>query len=160
MPVLLAGIAAVALIGAGAYLVSRRAEQAARSPARPVGSSTIGAEGAAALHGPQLYDYRPDNLHQAGFALRPMDYDIFEVLEKSEYGREDMLDLFPTQPYHVQMFGSFQDHWIRAIRIDLERDGTWDEHWELGQRTVKRTQVRPGALPIPSELRPGHWLPH
>jgi hypothetical protein len=164
LPIILGGTITAGLLGVGAYFIvhgeppSRVSATSARPPVR---SSTIGEGGAQGpLRGPQVYNYRPDGRHKAGFPLRPMDVDIFEVLEKSEYKREDMLDLFPDRPYKVQMFGSFVDHWIRAIQIDLDRDGVIDERWDLKPDAVRRTEIKHGSPPIPAELRFGLWLPY
>jgi hypothetical protein len=109
----------------------------------------------------QSYNYAPVQGLKAGMPLRPMDFDILQKIEEGTYKREDMPDLFPNRPYQVRLVGSPVEHWIYTVMIDLERDGKWDERWEMKKDRVVRYTIGGGEDQdnVPWALRPGHWLP-
>ena len=91
-----------------------------------------------------------------------MDADIFDALAHRPLSRTDLFDLFPDRPYHVRLVGDTLRHRVRAVLIDLERDGTWEERWDLDDTTVTRRVLQRPAGPgagTPFALRSGRWLP-
>jgi hypothetical protein len=91
--------------------------------------------------GAQIYNTKPDpRLH--GVGLRPMDLDIFGFIGSGQLERDRMLDVFPDKPYRVRMIGSLPDHWVSVVLVDLNRDGKWDERWDLKPDDVDRTIFR------------------
>jgi hypothetical protein len=112
----------------------------------------------------QFYAYKPDPNVHAGLPLRPMDEEILEAINNESFEEKDMLDLFPQKPYRVRLVGSKKEHWIMGAMIDLERDGKWDESWEMKPdmlvRRLTEDSGRPKSEAAIFQLRPGHWLPY
>lgn len=87
----------------------------------------------------QTFDYIPSGKIKGGIPLRPMDTDIFEAIMRNHLTLERVLDLFPDRPYHVKLIADLQSQRVLGALIDLERDGRWDEKWEM--RTDGCTRV-------------------
>jgi hypothetical protein len=94
-----------------------------------------------------------------------MDNDIFARIEKGDFKREELRDVFPGRPYHVQFMGSSEENWISVVLVDLDRDGKWDERWEMKpegvtRRVINKEEEEEGPETTPFALRPGRWLPY
>jgi hypothetical protein len=112
---------------------------------------------------PQAYDYKPHpNLKPGGVPLRPMDNDIFAAIERGRLTRAQLLDLFPDRPYHVKLVADSAEHWVNTVVIDLDRNGRWDERWELKKEGVFRhTHGGPDdSDQIMFTMFGGFWIPH
>src|SRR5581483_599307 len=79
----------------------------------------------------QTFDYIPSGKIKGGFPLRPMDTEIFETILRNHLTLDRVLDLFPDKPYHVKLVADLQTQRVIGVMIDLERDGRWDERWEM-----------------------------
>ena len=83
-------------------------------------------------------DKKPGDKKAAGDGLRPIDEKILAHL-KNGFAGDRLKDVFPGDPVKVNVAregGGFR------IKIDLNRDGHWDEKWTTHGDDVKR-QVAP-----------------
>ena len=83
-------------------------------------------------------DKKPGDKKAAGDGLRPIDEKILAHL-KNGFAGDRLKDVFPGEPAKVNVAregGGFR------IKIDLNRDGHWDEKWTTHGDDVKR-QVAP-----------------
>jgi hypothetical protein len=101
---------------------------------------------------------------RVGLPQRDMDKDIFAKLKDPALERTALPDLFPDRPYKVQVFGSITEHRFGILMIDLKRDGTWDEKWDLMKpgevaRHVEHDESA-GGQPVTYTLVHGKWQPH
>lgn len=104
---------------------------------------------------------RPD--FKSGVPLREMDCDIFALLQSLKLERTQMRDVFPDRPYKVTFVGSIAERRIGLVMIDLNRDGTIDERWDLKKGGVMRMVPKdPGAngQQVTYSLAHGRWQPH
>jgi hypothetical protein len=99
-----------------------------------------------------------------GVAMRPVDRDVFAALRGAAFPREAMVDVFPRRPYRVRFGGSAVGHAVRLVLLDLDRDGRWDERWDLGQPGQVVRRVLPagheGGEGVDFTLTHGRWQPH
>ena len=59
------------------------------------------------------------------------------------YGQLEPVHLFPSKPYRVKTIGSMKPRkWTSVVLVDLERNGTWDERWDLTSDDVVRTNFK------------------
>jgi len=162
--VALVAVAAVAVLVLGAVglrVVRRPGEVGESTPAAPVARPRPGVSPPVA-HPPQIYQTTPGPHPGLGQPLRTLDIDTFDRIARADYQRQEMLDLFPGRPYHVKLVGSFTDRWIDAVMVDVERDGHFDERWDLKPDGVFRRVIGPGQefdAATPFMLRNGLWLP-
>jgi hypothetical protein len=112
-------------------------------------------------HKAQIYDVEPDPRMTIGVPLRPMDRDIFDAIAKDDFRREQLPDLFPDRPYRVHLTKDFIENRIIVLLIDLDRDGRYDERWQLQPEGVTRyiTPATNGPESLPFRLRKGRWVP-
>jgi len=91
--------------------------------------------------GPIHFDLTENPQLKIGIQLRDLDRDIFARLNDLDHmSREQMADVFPDKPYRVRFIGNLADKHIGIVLIDLNRDGTTDEKWQLmDDGSVKRT---------------------
>lgn len=161
-------------IAAGALLVGAVLGQVWRSTRKPVGSSPAGSASAtiydpnAADGGGQVYNLKADT-RLKGFPLRQMDREIFAAISSGQLDQSHLQDVFPGQPYRVRMIGSMSGpvatHWVSVVLVDTNRDGKWDERWDLKRDEVDRTifrkpreeQVAADDADAKFALRQGTW---
>lgn len=142
------GLVAVAVLGFVAWKHQHVAPPAA------VGKSVVD---------PARFDFRPNPMVKSGALLRPMDSEIFEVLEKGELRREDLLEVFPNKPYRVRFVVSGGERRVISVLIDLNRDGVWDERWDIkAAGAMERWELVNGSSKDAQlfTLWGGRWLPH
>jgi hypothetical protein len=101
---------------------------------------------------------------KTGVAMRPMDRDVVAALRSGRIERTSMLDLFPDRAYRVRLTGSARQQQFRWVLVDWNRDGVWDERWDLGEpgqilRTVTHDPDSMGHE-VMYTLTHGRWLPH
>jgi hypothetical protein len=101
---------------------------------------------------------------RSGTPMRAMDREIVAAVRSGQVERSAMPDLFPDRPYRVRLAGSPATREFRWVLVDLDRDGGWDERWDLGEpgqilRTVSRD---PGAMghEVLYTLAHGRWQAH
>jgi hypothetical protein len=111
---------------------------------------------------PEKFPSDPDPRKLPGLPLRPVDRQVFALLAKGgELTREQLMDAFPTATYKVKLVYSGVEHKIRVIAIDHDRDGKFDEGWQLSPGKVNRRalkEVKPGEATFYT-LSYGLWLP-
>jgi hypothetical protein len=112
---------------------------------------------------PQIFDNVEDPTWKAGIPQRDMDRDIFAKMKDPQLDRNSLADLFPDKPYKVRLVGSATEHRYGLVLIDLDRDGTWEEKWDLRPGQVHRhldhdpaSDGRPGDYTMVK----GKWQPH
>lgn len=109
---------------------------------------------------PQVYATATSPNQTIGLPLRPMDLEIFKVIETEEI--KNVRDVFPGKPYRVTMLRDHVSGYIVVVTIDLDRNGKIDERWKLTPETVMR-QASPdekGMFLDDFTLRMGRWMPH
>ena len=160
-------VAAAALAVAAVGALGLRAARApgAVEETRPVGNVVPPRPGVAppVAHPPQTFQTTPGPHPGLGTALRTLDIDTFDRIARADYQRQEMLDLFPGRPYHVKLAGSFTARLITTVMVDVERDGRFDERWDLTKDGVFRRVIGPGQefdAATPFMLRNGLWLPY
>ena len=79
----------------------------------------------------QKFDYVPTGNIKGGISLRPMDTEIFQAIERNHLTLDRVLDLFPDKTYKVKLIADLQSQRVIGVMIDLDRDGRWDERWEM-----------------------------
>jgi hypothetical protein len=125
----------------------------AGSPSSPMGEAEP----------PQVFDTVEDPNWKAGVPMRDMDRDIFAKFKDPALERSALLDMFPDRPYKVRVMGSASEHRFGLVMIDLNRDGKWDERWDLraGQvtRAVEHDEGASGQR-VTYTLTHGKWQPH
>jgi hypothetical protein len=76
----------------------------------------------------------------AAAKLRPMDRAILELVARPTHA--NLEDVFPDRPYEVNLYRDGVGSTIDRVKIDLDRDGTWDEMWSVEGDDIRR-QVAP-----------------
>jgi len=129
----------------------------------PQGGGSSGAPSSSAWTPPK-WDTEENPAWKVGVSLRPMDHDIIAALQSGHVERSQVTDLFPDKPYQVRLAGSPATQQFRFVLIDLNRDGKWDERWDLGEPgQIKREVMHdPDALGHDTmyTLNQGKWQPH
>ena len=74
--------------------------------------------------------------------LRPMDQEILALVHAGISG-DKVTDAFPKKPYKVNLFRDGGGAGVNRLKIDLDRDGKWDEKWTLGAGGRIKRQVSP-----------------
>jgi len=137
-------------IGVGALLVGAVIGQVYRSTrTKPAGTDPAGSSSATIFDpnasdggSPQQYPVKRDG-HLQGGALRPMDEEIFAAIASGQLEQAHLDDVFPSKPYRVRMVGSMAPRkWISVVFIDLQRDGKFEERWDLTTDDVVRVVFR------------------
>ncbi len=136
----------------------------ASSPSAPVGAVPSGMQPHAVVDpGPQIFDTVEDPKWKAGVPMRDMDRDIFAQMQNPNLDYKLLTDLFPDKPYKVRLVGSVVERRYGLVMIDLDRDGKWDERWDLrlGQanRVVEHDPASDGQRGQYT-LAHGKWQPH
>lgn len=105
----------------------------------------------------------PPNAPAGEGALRPMDQAILARVDQGISG-DKVKDAFPSQSYKVNLYRDSGQSGVNRLKIDLDRDGKWDEKWTLSgsgaEREVKR-EVAPADDEKYTEtyrLRAGAWV--
>ncbi len=154
-------------IGAGALLVGALLGSVWRSMrsrgVAPAGSSAATVY-SGAPDGGQIYNLKTDP-RLRGIPLRQMDREIFAAIASGQLDQSHLQDVFPSKPYRVRMIGSMATHWISVVLVDTNRDGLWDERWDMKTDEVERIAFRhPTATELGGEesdpkfaLRQGTW---
>lgn len=145
---------------------SRPSEPSAGAWQPAPGSSSDAATATAGDAGPYRphWDTEEDPHWKAGISLRPMDHDIIAALQSGTVARTAMPDVFPDRPYDVRFAGNPETQTFAYVLVDLNRDGTIDEKWDL---------TKPGAIErvvfhdpdarnqkVMYTLVKGKWQPH
>jgi hypothetical protein len=153
-------IAGILGVGVVAFALGRASNAGHEQPAASAATATASA---VASEEPQVFDLAEDPRAKGGIPLRPMDRDIFDRITHLRIDRSQMRDVFPDRPYRVQFVGSIAEHHIGLVMIDLDRDGKFDERWDLKRDGVTRmVQQDPSAdgTPVKYSLSHGRWQPH
>ena len=151
-------------VGALLWLTMR--SRAPREPVdlRPADSSAGAAASGSSGPMPPKWDTEETPTWRVGVPLRPMDRDIIAVLLSGHVARTAMPDIFPDRPYQVRLAGNPDEGQFQYVLIDMNRDGKWDERWDLSQPGQIRRQVPhdPDALnrEVNYTLTHGRWQPH
>ena len=128
-----------------------------------VGTTVNPASPAPSAPGPQVFDTVEDPNWKAGIPMRDMDRDIFAQLKNDDLDRSKLADLFPDRPYRVRLIGSVTEHRFGLVMIDLNRDGKWDERWDLRAGQVMRNVEHDegsGGQRVQYTLVHGKWQAH
>lgn len=172
-PLTLAGLVLVCGVVAAVLMTRTQASRAGLAagqsaadggPAGPAppGSSSAGAP-APSVWVPK-WDTEEIPSWKVGVPMRPMDRDIVAVILSGHVERTSMLDLFPDRPYQVRLAGSAALNQFRFVLIDLNRDGKWDEKWDLGEAGQIHRQVMhdpdSAGQEVNYTLAHGRWQPH
>jgi hypothetical protein len=153
-------IAGILGVGVVAFVLGRASNAGREQPAASTPTATASAPFS---EEPQVFDLAEDPRAKSGIPLRPMDRDIFDQITHLRIERSEMRDVFPDRPYRVQFVGSVAEHHIGLVMIDLDRDGKFDERWDLKRDGVTRmVQQDPaaGGAPVKYTLSHGRWQPH
>jgi hypothetical protein len=104
--------------------------------------------------------------HEGGSKLgpkvRPMDLEIFDYIANVNKSKRGMIDdIFPKKPYRVKVL-LVEDGFVEGVWIDLNRNGKFDEQWDLAPDEVNRhlSTKDDGRYLVDFRLRNGHWLPY
>lgn len=71
--------------------------------------------------------------------LRPFDEEIVALFEQKPAG-DKVKDATPNRPYKVNLYAE-QGKYVRA-KVDLNRNGKWDEKWSVDEKTGTRVYKR------------------
>jgi hypothetical protein len=159
--------ASVLVIGVGGVLIGRASvsQNASAGTAKPA-VSAIGSSGLQAFESnepwPPAFELTPDPDQKGpgGADLRPMDRDIFDKLITLNVERSQIRDVFPDRPYRVQFVGSLAERHIGTVLIDIDRDGTIDERWDIKHGSVNRMVPKDpaaGGYQVGYLLSHGRW---
>lgn len=69
---------------------------------------------------------------------RPMDSEILDTRLWRDLGAPSALDVFPSQPYAVDLYQDEGAGAVSRATIDLDRDGKLDEQWRVEGTRVRR----------------------
>jgi hypothetical protein len=112
----------------------------------------------------QFWQTEEDPNWKIGIPLRDMDRDVFAKLKDPALDRTALIDLFPDRPYHVRVIGSVMEHRFGLVLVDFERDGKWDEKWDLMKpgEVSRHVEHDPsaGGKAVDYTLVHGKWQPH
>jgi hypothetical protein len=148
------GVAAVGIIIGRASSAPRETPPAPAAP--PSASSAFDTE-------PQHFDLHEIPGSKAGIPLRAMDRDIIEEIQNAKFDRARMNDLFPDRPYRVRLVGSIAERRIGLVLIDTNRDGKFDERWDLTRTEISRVihdDAAANGAPVKYTLGHGRWQVH
>jgi hypothetical protein len=113
---------------------------------------------------PPKWSTEEDPRWKVGVPMRPMDRDIIAALQSGHIERTAELDLFPDKPYQVRLSGNPTMQQFRFVLVDLNRDGKWDEKWDLGEPgQIKRSVPHDpdgAGHDVMYTLVNGRWQPH
>lgn len=167
---LIASFAGVGILG---IAVGRSSNPIPDSPATvgdslgPPGSPALGIRASAAPQqsSPEALKVDLAELpnYKAGVPMRPMDRDIFDKIRTLSLERSQMHDVFPDRPYRVTFVGSLAERRIDLVMVDLDRDGKFEERWEIKRGDVVRTVPKDpaaGDQPVKYTIIHGRWQPH
>lgn len=142
----------------GGYFLGRRApakplppvETATASPSTAPSPAPPPAPRAAS---PTASDSQPRSAHGDRIPMRDVDRELLRLYEQSQNRKPaahakapKVKDVFPDRPYKVNLYE--EDGVLARAKIDLNRNGKWDEKWTFapgsgaGEPVVKR-QVSP-----------------
>jgi hypothetical protein len=150
----IAPFAGVALVS---FVLGRASMPVREAPAAPAPPSS---------EPPIQLDLTEDPRATAGIPLRPMDRDVFAEIARATSGQLErirMKDLFPDRPYKVTFVGSVAERRIGLVLIDLNRDGTYEERWDLKRNDVVRSvqnDTFAEANVVRYTLAHGRWQVH
>ncbi len=102
----------------------------------------------------------PTHLPAGDEALRPMDRAIF-AWQKSAPEKEKSKDVFNSETYKVDAYHDAGKIGMNRLKVDLDRDGKWDEKWDFDGAEVKR-HVAPAddeSYTREYRLAEGAWRP-
>lgn len=136
-------LGAVVLAAGGAAIVVSRCEKGPPpKAARPAKSAEAPAEPAPEVPSAEADDAAAPSASSliAAAKLRPMDRAILQLLARPTNAR--LKDVFPDRPYKVNLYREAGGSTIDRVKIDLDRDGRWDEKWSIEGDDVQR-QVAP-----------------
>lgn len=113
--------------------------------------------------GKQVYDLEEHAGGQkSGPGIRPIDREIFDYIAsgRAKPGMND--DIFPKQPYRVKVFRIVANGPVTHVWIDMNRNGKWDERWDLKADQVDRhiADADDENYDTDARLRNGRWLPY
>jgi hypothetical protein len=148
-------------VGAASFVIGRVTSPTPEVPAPPPAQTSV-SRAPEPPEAPQ-FDLTEDPKFTVGVPLRPMDRDIFAEIVNMKLDRTRMRDVFPDRPYRVAFVGSVSERRIGVVLIDLDRDGKFDERWELKKGDVVRNvQQEPaaGETPVKYTLARGRWQVH
>jgi hypothetical protein len=74
--------------------------------------------------------------------LRPVDQDILALVRAGIKG-DKLTDAFPKKAYKVNLYRDGGDAGVSRLKVDLDRDGKWDEKWAFGEGGRVKRQVAP-----------------
>ena len=93
-----------------------------------------------------------------------MDRDILDQITHLErIPRTQMKDVFPDRPYRVAFVGSVAERRVGLVMIDLDRDGKFEERWDLKGSEITRNVIQDpasGGVPGRYTLARGRWQVH
>jgi hypothetical protein len=84
---------------------------------------------------------RPTPNSDGSFPLRPLDAHVL-VLQARGIGGDKVKDAFPGRREKVNLYHDAGHPGVHRAKIDLDRDGRWDEKWTFQGKQIKR-QVAP-----------------
>jgi hypothetical protein len=70
--------------------------------------------------------------------LRPVDRDILAWRKTATMTGDKAKDVFPGKPYKVDGYKDEGKTGVSRVKVDLDRDGKWDEKWDFDGDKVKR----------------------
>jgi hypothetical protein len=158
------GALVAAFIGVGAVgvFIGRATSPGPELPAAAPTQSASAASAEGSARPFQQFDLTENPQARAGIPLRPMDREIFAAIMGGRIERTRMNDLFPDRPYRVALVGSVAERRIGLVMIDMNRDGKFEERWDLkGNDVVRSVQQDPAAegAGVKYALAHGRWQP-
>jgi hypothetical protein len=69
---------------------------------------------------------------------REVDGDVFGHLEGTLTVGTEAHDVVPQAPYRIDLSRPAERALVHAAKVDLDRDGSWDERWTFADRAVVR----------------------
>lgn len=93
--------------------------------------------------------------------LRAMDREILARLGGPIAG-DRVKEAFPGRPYKVSLYKDDGHAKINRVKVDLDRDGKWDEKWTIEDDGTIKRQIAPAddeAYTVEMRLRGDHWEP-
>jgi hypothetical protein len=68
-------------------------------------------------------------LPEGAFAFRDVDHDVLRLVQQPA-AQDHLKDVTKGKPYKVDLYSDDSKQW-RRVKIDLNRNGKWDEKWSL-----------------------------
>lgn len=158
---------ASAVIGGGAYACSRGTSGSSASGLPSASASASAPATVLVVTPPDPSPAAPvtsaptPSSSAAGNDLRPVDRDVLAWRKTATITGDKAKDVLPGKPYKVDGYKDEGKTGISRVKIDLDRDGKWDEKWDFDGDKVKRKVAPADDENYQQEFRldGDHWRP-